>query len=450
MNNIAVADYLTPWSVDCFRGSSISPDAFIETLIGGGDSRLAVDQRSGVNKYLCAPKPADDLIVASSCTASPITEAAFQRCASTYVDFSTSPSPNLRWAQLHLDIEARLLAYFGISGQARAVLCPSGTDALLTATMMLASEQPGSQITAILPQASETGSGVPRAASLRSFDGQAPSDVPLIDCAADVAEIQLRCADGTPKGDDDINAAFAAAAVAATGRPIVFLTHGTKTGLIAPVIPPPGPDVIVDACQARIEPSVVARYLRNGWPVVITGSKFFGGPAFSGAVLFPAARLPRSAGAHSPTPNPGALLRWLAALDAIEAFAPVADRVASRLQRLSKAVEAGVAGCDNLVSLPGLSAGGTGWSDIPTIFSFAVRDPLDCKRLLSFTELRPIYTRMAERGVLLGQPVEFGEFGGLRIAIGARDLLPGAIAEGNLEEVLSVLREVSLARMSRS
>ena len=77
------------------------------------------------------------------------------------------------------------------------------------------------------------------------------------------------------------------------GRAVIIFTYGTKTGLVAPVEAPAGVDVIVDACQLRLPAHKVREYLKMGWPVVITGSKFLGGPAFSGAVLVPSARFSR-------------------------------------------------------------------------------------------------------------------------------------------------------------
>ena len=124
------------------------------------------------------------------------------------------------------------------------------------------------------------------AAVCRLFDG-AGSGTPLIDFPGTTVEIPLRSANGSPRPDDEVNDAFAAATTTAKDSAVVYLTHGTKTGLIAPVTPPYGADVIVDACQARIGSDTVEAYLRRDWPVVVTGSKFFGGPAFSGAVLFP-------------------------------------------------------------------------------------------------------------------------------------------------------------------
>src|SRR5271156_2063245 len=54
------------------------------SLISAGDSRLAVDPRTGLNKYLCPAYPAADLICASSCTASPISAGGFRRAAALF------------------------------------------------------------------------------------------------------------------------------------------------------------------------------------------------------------------------------------------------------------------------------------------------------------------------------------------------------------------------------
>jgi hypothetical protein len=43
--------------------------------------------------------------------------------------------------------------------------------------------------------------------------------------------------------------------------------------------------VVVDACQARLGRRRLRSYLDRGYMVLTTGSKFFGGPAFSGALL---------------------------------------------------------------------------------------------------------------------------------------------------------------------
>jgi len=354
------------------RSSLARQDALVASLLSGGDSRLQVDAGIGINKYLCPPRPAPDMLCASSCTASPVTAQGFRRCADAWQRLAACLSERQRTRTLDSyarDIRTRLLDYFHAAGLAEAILCPSGTDALLTATMLLHLERPDQPMTAILPQASEIGTGVPLAATLRHFDGPAPSDAPLVDAAVAAIEIPLRDRDGVPRPDDELAEAYAAAAAEVRGRAVVYLTHSTKTGLIAPVRPPRGAEIIVDACQARIEPRLVAHALRQGWPVLVTGSKFFGGPAFSGAVLFPSQRL---AAIQQQAPgrsrevlqrgasNMGMLLRWIAALDAIAAFDALGDQdqVAGRLQDRAAAIERGIAGLDGLVPIQGLAGGG--------------------------------------------------------------------------------------------
>ncbi len=403
---------------------------------------------------------------ASSCTASPVGIASFDRASSAY-EAITGAGSTLRRAQLLTEqchtIKDSLLRYFAVAGCAEAILCPSGTDALLTATLLIAAERPGQPMTVIIPSASETGTGVPLAATCSAFDGPR-AGIPLVDQAVDILEVPLRSSDGEPRPADKIDAAFAAAARAARFRPIVYVTHATKTGLVAPTSLPPGVDVIVDACQARMEPADVAAYLRRGWPVVVTGSKFFGGPAFSGAVLFPHLRLsslrrrpqpawPAYAGvAHAIERNPvasfGTALRWIAALAVMEAFKPLAAGMAGLLRDRAAIVHRAIGSNPALVHVSGLPPCGPGWSGLPSIFTFGVRDPGNRQRLLPAAELRPLYERLARRGILLGQPVSLGLFGGLRIAVGARDLVEGS-SNTTLLRVFDAIEEATAPDASR-
>jgi hypothetical protein len=436
-------------------------DDFVAALKSGGDSRLAVDRYTGVNRYWCPATPAPGLICASSCTATPIAARGFQRAAEFYdclISTASAPERAKVLERRRRDLMARLLRYFNAEGIAQAILCPSGTDALLTATLLLARERPAEPITAIIPQASETGAGVPLAVAGRWFDGVAPCNMPpLPDLIANTVEIALRSAEGVPLSDDEVVEAYAYAAAGARGHPVVYLTHSTKTGLIAPRVPPPGIDVVVDASQSRIEPLDVARFLRRGWPVVVTGSKFFGGPPFAGAVLFPTARL---SAAHRNVPptsqhdvghpsrlnagpaNLGMILRWIAAMDVIEDFLPLAAGMTALLQKRAAAIDRCLGVNTAFVKVGGLEECGSLWSDLPSIFTFALRDPADRRRLLPAVALRPLYERLARHGILLGQPVDLGQFGGLRIAVGARDLLPAAPADGGLDDIFSAVQEV--------
>src|SRR5258708_38341645 len=46
--------------------------------------------------------------------------------------------------------------------------------------------------------------------------------------------------------------------------------------------------VVVDACQMGLGRVRLQKYLERGYLVIVTGSKFFTGPPFSGALLVPA------------------------------------------------------------------------------------------------------------------------------------------------------------------
>jgi hypothetical protein len=417
------------------------PGDFASALTSGGDSRLDIRGLSGLNKYLCPALPDAGIVCASSCTASPIEQSSFDAAAGFFNALSGAASVRSRRLVLleaARRIEEYLLRYFAANGLAEAILCPSGTDAVLTAAGLLAAEHGGAPMTAILPSASETGTGVPLAAAGRLFDGVRQGQA-VTQAEIGTLDVALRGPDGAPLPVEQVGEAYASAVSAAPGRAVVYLTYGTKTGLIAPHHPPDDAEVIVDACQGRIDPARVAAYLRRGWPVVVTGSKFFGGPAFSGAVLFPLAR--RTAGGDRGAPGLGTVLRWTAAVEAMERFSRAAGRAAGFLDRRVAAITRAIAANPALVPVGGLAGNGPHWADGPSIVTFAVRDR---GRLLSVAELKPIHERLARGGVLLGQPIGLGAFGGLRVAIGARDVVQEAA--GGFDRLLEAIRTLRCER----
>ena len=244
---------------------------------------------------------------------------------------------------------------------------------MLTTAMLIAAERPGEVMTAILPSASETGTGVPMAATCRIFDG--PDTASSWPIARQTSwKFQFAPRTGRRDPEDDVNDAFAAYGRIGEGSAVVYLTHGTKTGLIAPASPPRGVDVIVDACQARIEPETVASYLRRGWPVVVTGSKFFGGPAFFGAVLSSGRRRKRLALSHD-TVDLGTALRWTAAMAVIDAFGPLSDAMSAFLSNRAATINNAVKANSALMLVGGLLPRNSGWADLPSPFTVALHDP---------------------------------------------------------------------------
>ena len=79
-------------------------------------------------------------------------------------------------------------------------------------------------------------------------------------------------------------------AVAEGRHALLHVVHGSKTGLILPKLAEidalrsefgDAMSLVVDACQARIARTAVGEYLERGAVVLLTGSKFMGGPPFS-------------------------------------------------------------------------------------------------------------------------------------------------------------------------
>jgi len=439
--------WLPPWDLRRAEPPEWRERRFVSALLSGGDSRVAVDRATGVNRYFCPPRPAPEIACLASCTASPISAEGFAAASACYREISEAGSPDATGACLarwHADVEAGLLAYFGAEALAEVIVLPSGTDAVLLMASMLALESGDRPTTAILPSLAETGTGVPRAVTCRSFDPGHRLDAPVVDREVTCVEVPLRKTNGDPRDDGEICAAFSAAAAAARGRPIVYLTHGSKTDLVAPLEVPPGADVVVDACQMRIAPSVVRRYLRRGWPVIVTGSKFLGGPPFSGAVLLPRGRFARvrdrglrawhaaNGGVAGDTDAAlGPLLRWVSALSTLPALAKPGLSVPATIARLVREVECVLSQLPNVRLLAGSSPSMFAVREWPaSIVTFAIDDPAEPGRLLTADELRPVYRDLARAGVLVGQPVELGRVGGLRVAISARDVITGDVSHG--------------------
>ena len=159
-------------------------------------------------------------------------------------------------------------------------------------------------------------------------------------------------------------------------------------------------DVIVDACQTRLRPGAVRDYAKRGWIVQITGSKFFTGPPFSGALLAPPGVAERLAARALPAGldlysgraewpreqrgleglrragNHGLVMRWQAALAEMQAFADVpAVRRSAVLHRFVGHVDRCINETQGLVAVDHQPPGEepADWDVTDTIRCFAIR-----------------------------------------------------------------------------
>jgi hypothetical protein len=449
-------------------------------LASGGDDRLTLDPGTGLNKYGCAPWPRTEVISFGSCTASSLSQGAFAaadaaRKALVAASLATSPATAL--AEASESIGQAILRHFGVEDLAEAVLAASGTDAALVVTGLLAAERPGRPLTSILVSPSETGSGVPHAVQGCHFASCAPSGNAVfkgrpIDGLPEgprLVTVTLRDAQGAPRPTQDIEADCEAAirAGAAVGPVVLHAMDGSKTGLTAPDraccrrlgdLFGDRLDIVIDACQARIEPAMVRWYLAQGFPVLLTGSKFFGAPGFCGAVLFPrqrldrisrAGRLPAGLAAYARLQGgfgsrrcPGLVLRWTAALHEMTAFAQLKpEDVRARLLLIGGSMCDALAMDDRFALVDAPRPPGLGWSDCRSVFTFTVRG---AEGLMNPARLRDLYVALAEGEApcQIGQPVELGSpaLGGLRFAISAGQVVDGGSQAENVMCVVERLQ----------
>jgi len=457
-------------------------------LTSGGDERLLLDPQTGLNRYGCAPWPRPGVITFGSCTASSPSEGAFAAAEQARRDLiaaSLATSPANAVSEASEAIAATLLRYFDVEPIAEAVLTASGTDAALVVTGFFAAEHPGATMTSILMSPSETGSGVPHAVQGRHFGSRAPSGAavskgePIDGMMAGPAlvAIALRDGRGCPREAADINAECEAAIriAIASGRAVLHVIDGSKTGLTAPdrafcrvMADRFGDklDIVVDACQARIEPETVRWYLQHGFPVLITGSKFFAAPGFCGAVLFPRARLngvARSArlpaglagyarlqGGFGSRECAGLVLRWTAALHEMARFATIpAPAMRARLHRIGQVIRGRLADDRRFKLIAAPRPPGHGWSDKRSVFTFAVwgrggwMTQKELRALCGVLDADPMPASGDLPACQLGQPVELvgGGFAGLRLAISAGQVVE---SEDHAEQVGIVLKKLGL------
>ena len=484
----------------------------------GGDQRLRLDPATGLNAYGCSHRPRPWAVTFASSTASSCSERGYAaaeagRIGMLAAAFADGSGPVL--AQAAGEVRRDIAAWYGLGQAAGVVLAASGTDAELLTLAVAQLHGAHRPVVAILVAPEETGSGVPHAAAGRHFAagtafGRTVTPGAVIDGfdpAARVVTIPARRSDGSAACPDAVAAACAAAAgqaVAAGGRALLHLLDLSKTGLLCPAPAHVaditarlggGIDVAVDACQARLSPARVRDYLARGWMVVVTGSKFFTGPPFCGALLLPPAMLARLDGGTLPAglgaysartdwpacaaardlpeaSNAGLLLRWRAALAEMEAFArvPAAARHAI-LDGFTTRVRRAVAAHPSLIAIapagPARAAvpGAEDWDSLGTIISFAIRDPVSGVPM-DMAAARAVYgwlnadlsavlppgtgpdeLSLARRPMHIGQPAPLAgpggaRYGALRLSAGAR-LVSGEPSLAHLAQDARVEREAA-------
>ena len=335
----------------------------------GGDGRLTLDPRTGLNRYHSAPRPSPVLAYASS-TANDISPAAFEHVRQIAAEFGTELSGPLYAERLEL-LRRRIRAAYRVADDVDVVFAPSGTDLEYVGLACVAGRGANGTHN-ILLGADEVGSGCIHSAYGRYFAestavGLATRAGEAVSGLGEVAltDVPVRDAHGRARRSSDISEEMLDHAMPAQrqGRHVlVHIVHGSKTGLILPTLEDvdglrerlgDGAGFVVDACQARITSAAIADYLARDAIVFVTGSKFMGGPPFSGFALVPPAfrrnapPLPKGlatifrrsewpfgwpgAEALENSANPGLLLRLEASIFELERFQGLPGETAERV-----------------------------------------------------------------------------------------------------------------------
>ncbi|SEO04789.1 hypothetical protein [Rhodopseudomonas pseudopalustris] len=467
-----------------------------QLLTCGGDARLAIDPGTGRNAYGCGPIPCPDIPAFSSCTASTISQRGYEAAESARTALMASALLHGLVECFDARIEAmrgELKTLLGLErSAAEVVFSASGTDAQLQA-LALTRALLGNELTTVIVAADQTGSGTVNTARGNHFGDRSTNDCKVsrgapVSGLGPLSSVAVRLRDGndrlrSPSAIDAEVLETVESLVAQGARVMLEVMDCSKFGYQAPSDRctdeiaarwPGRVQIVVDACQMRLGRSRIARYLARGDLVLLTGSKYFAGPPFSGALLVPP-QLGQAIGAmtelapgiadyssrsdwpmrwrglraqFSAAPNFGQWLRWEAALEEIRAYyaVPIAFRRAA-LRQLGDGIAKIIAGAPALRLLPPQPRPGHDdeFSD-PSIFAFTVEPG---GHPLSLAQCRAIYSALRDdrpgdtpvgapaAPCLIGQPVGWGgrdddAVAAMRICISARHVIDAWAAHPDL------------------
>jgi len=421
-----------------------------QLLATGGDTRLHVDRDMGLNTYGCSPRPRPWAITFSSCTASSVSDMAYQEAEwlrQKLLDEAWKGNLIDRCRQELRRIRKDITTILHLDDPGlRVILAPSGTDCELYASYFTIGTD-RREVCNIVISSTEIGSGTVHAAAGRHFDEVSPlggivkPGTPLEGFPSELIEVsllELRHENGALREAEELDTAtrsLVEKALSQGKRVLIHLLDCSKTGIGAPGLStvrqlrelnPESVFVIVDAAQMRIGRKALKRYLEAGFMVLVTGSKFFTGAPFAGGMLIPSVvaetipdlpPLPDGFSAYSTRmdlpqewhtltgtlreePNLGLLLRWQTALWEMQAFFSVdAEKRYNTidtfgrniLQMINKNTDL------ELVMAPPHDRehreGEHCWDQLPSIFTFVIyrHDPDSGKQLLTYEEARYAY-----------------------------------------------------------
>lgn len=421
----------------------------------GGDARIVLDPQTGLNRYFSSPYPRDVLALASS-TANDISADAYAHLSERFANGAEGLQDGQAYEDFLDELRGEIREAYAIGDDVDVFFAPSGTDLEYVALLAVAGRRTGGIVNLLLG-ADEVGSGCIHSAAGQYFAeetacraGTTPREpVPGLP-PIEMADLPVRSEAGAAHDSGSLTTAMGGPVAAALARdrfPLVHVVHGSKTGLVLPHLDDVdalrarfGQDVafVVDACQARITTQAVQDYLARGIIVFLTGSKFMGGPPFSGFALLPAglaakaapiaagmanvfrrAEIPAAWPGRDICPgdgNTGLALRLAASLFELRRFQRLG------LARVSRVVAAFTEATDDLArrldvrkvaSAPAEDAAETAAHPIEMLTLVTLdlahgnpaNDGAETQRPLSFAQAAVIHKELVGQGIRLGQPV---------------------------------------------
>lgn len=280
-------------------------------MIDGGDDRCTLNAK-GVNKYHCRPSPVKGALFRGSCTCNLPTERAYHAAEAA---FNALSREDVTVGDIFDGIRSSIKSSYNLPPGTEVFLCPSGSDAEYIPLLIAKTLNKGRRVVNIVTCDAEVGSGTLDAAGGCYFSDVVPfpdeesagkklNKQKLAGLAEDVETVAIPARSGA-KGDVvDTKAAvqeIVDRCAADKSVPIVHCVQGSKTGIFEPypetnfgqMVATRDAFIVVDACQGRMKERELNDNIQKGAIVLLTGSKFFRGPPFSGAVLVPGSIMER-------------------------------------------------------------------------------------------------------------------------------------------------------------
>ncbi len=277
-------------------------------LMAGGDLRLNIDEFQLLNKYGCRPFPRPEAFTFASSTATSVSNYAFDKTdKARSILIQNSLKKGLKNATIEFSelLKNNLRRALKIKDDCQIIFSPSGTDSSLqigAITQIITDKE----ITHVLVASDETGSGIATALKGRHFENTTALNYPVkqgdqIEGFRDVdlIKVPFRDENGQLKSSTQLDTEIfdAISKTNELGRHIVLHTMDqSKLGYQSPseemihklnTLNDLSLQIIVDGSQLRLDPIDLRQYLNKGYIVTITGSKYFTGPPYAGALIVP-------------------------------------------------------------------------------------------------------------------------------------------------------------------